>query len=82
MSWTSDETEQLGHAEYKVEDLGDEEQEQRLGEMRLDRDDRERHPGKVAKGVPYKGSSWVPVTNPVCQHSPTGNMVGRTNQLW
>jgi hypothetical protein len=60
MSRTGHETEQLGYAQYEVEDLGDEEQEQSLGKMTLDRDDRKSHPGKIAKGVPNKDSSGEP----------------------
>ena len=60
MSRTGHETEQLGYAQYEVEDLGDEEQEQGLGKVTLDRDDREGHPREVAEGVPNKGSSGEP----------------------
>lgn len=60
MSRTRHETEQLGYAQYEVKDLGDEEQEQGLGKVSLDRDDCKRHPREVAKGVPNEGSSGEP----------------------
>jgi hypothetical protein len=60
MSRTGHETEQLGYAQYEVKDLGDEEQEQGLGKVSLDRDDCKRHPGEIAKGVPNKDSSGEP----------------------
>ena len=56
---------ELRAREDEVEDLREEEQEERLAEVRLDPDDGERHARDVAEGVAGEGAGWVPV----CQKS-------------
>ena len=48
MAWTWDKSEQLRTRKEKVEDLGEEKQQQRFGEVSLNPDDGEGHPGQIA----------------------------------
>jgi hypothetical protein len=53
--------EQLRTREHKVEDLRDEEQDERLAEVALEGDSRKGHACEVAECVPWEGSGWVPI---------------------
>lgn len=58
MPWAWHKTEQLRTREDKIEYLRQEEQEQRLGEMRLNSHNRERHPCDIAQSVSGEGRRW------------------------
>ena len=61
MSWAGDQSEELRDGIYKVEDLGDEEEEHGLAEVAEDGDHRKCHASKVAVGVTNKHSGGIPV---------------------
>ena len=61
MSWAGDQSEELRGGVYKVEDLGDEEEEHGLAEVAEDGDHCKCHASKVAVGVTNKHSGGVPV---------------------
>ena len=54
MAWAWHDFEQLWQAVHEVDDLGDEEHEQRLREMAQDACYRQRHACKVGECVPHK----------------------------
>ena len=60
MTRTVDEVEQLRARQHKVEDLRDEEQDERLGKVALDGDGGECHAGEVAEGVAWEGLGGIP----------------------
>jgi len=60
MSGTRHEVEKLRNGEDEVDDLRYEEEQHRLAEVSEDSDDRERHPGKVAKSVTDEHSRRIP----------------------
>ena len=60
MSRTRDQPEKLGARQKEVENLWEEEEEESLGEMSLDADYGEGHPGEVTKGISWESSSRVP----------------------
>lgn len=60
MAGARHETEQLRARQYKVEDLGQKEEDESFRKVSLDSHSREGHPGKVAECVARKGSSWIP----------------------
>ncbi len=64
MAGTGDEAEELRGGVDEVEDLGDEEQEERLGEVAEDADDGEDHAREVAVGVSDEDARGVPVVAP------------------
>ena len=61
VTWAGDETENLGRGVEEVEDLGDEEEAQGLGEVTEDADDGKDHAGEVAVGVADKDTGRIPV---------------------
>jgi len=64
MSRTVDDPEQLRGGVEEVEDLGDEQQQEGLGEMPQDSDDGEDHAREVAVGVAHEDLRGVPVVCP------------------
>ena len=60
MPRTRHQPKELRARQDKVEDLREEEQEERLAEVRLDPDDSECHARDVAEGVAREGAGWVP----------------------
>jgi len=60
---TRHEAEELRAREKEVENLWEEEQEQSLGKVSLNADDRKGHAGEVTEGIPRESSSWVPSHN-------------------
>ena len=60
MSRTRNEPEELWAREHEVEDLREEEEQERLAEVRLDPDDGERHARDVAQRVAWERAGGVP----------------------
>lgn len=60
--WAGDEPEELRDTEDKVVDLGNEEKEQRLGEVRLNANNSEGHAGQVAERVSRERACGVPTS--------------------
>lgn len=77
--WARHQTEQLRARQDKVEDLGEEEQEQRLGVVRLNSYDCEGHACYVAERVAGKRTGGIPATKPAFVRSPTEHTAGRTS---
>lgn len=61
MAWAGNEAEDLGTRVEEVEELGDEQEAERLGEVAEDADDGEDHAGEVAVGVANKDLCRIPV---------------------
>ena len=68
MSWAGDQSEELRGGVYKVEDLGDEEEEHGLAEVAEDGDHCKCHASKVAVGVTNKQWYLVPVGGGMYQY--------------
>lgn len=77
MSRTWHESKQLRTTEQKVEDLGDEEEEERLRVVALDCDDSEGHAGKVAEGISRECPSRIPSRDD--ERDDLGSENGRTS---
>ena len=61
VAWARDEPEELRNAVDKVEDLGNQEEDQRLGEVAEDADDNEDHASEITVGISHENSCRVPV---------------------
>ena len=68
MLWAGDQSEELWGGIYKVEDLGDEEEEHGLAEVAEDGDHRKCHASKVAVCVTNKHSGGIPVGGGMYQY--------------
>lgn len=66
MPRTRDEPKQLRDRVEKVEDLGEEEEEEGFRKMAEDADDGKGHAGKVAERVADEGVRRVPTLIPIC----------------
>lgn len=64
MARARDDAEQLRRAVEEVDDLRDEQEQQRLGEVAKDGYDGEDHAGEVTVGVADEDAGWVPIVVP------------------
>lgn len=82
MARAGDDVEELGSRVDKVEDLGQEQEDERLAEMTLDADHDEDHAGKVAVGVSDKDVGGVFVVGKEGQaHTQQGQEEEETEQV-
>ena len=79
MSRARHKAEELRTRKDEVENLWEEEEEQRLAEVRLDADDGEGHACYVAERVAGKRTGGIPTTKPAFVRSPTEHTAGRTS---
>ena len=63
MTRTRDEAEQLRARQDEVEDLRKEEEQERLGEVRLNADDGESHAGEIAERIAWECACGVPAVS-------------------
>ena len=79
MAWARHQPKQLRAGENKVEYLRDKEEEERLGKVRLDAYDCERHACQVAERIAWECTRGVPGAR---SDEFQGRNSGFTHQLW